>query len=423
MAKTILSLNSASPSHLEEITPKRIGQITEKGTIRDFNATQQAQLFKRLRESQFSGQLRFKDRQGNVSIFFLFLGRIVFCSGGIHPVRRWNRNLTLYCHDLIADVEGVKRDVKSVIGTESLISWQYDLLSLWVKQEKLNREQIYRLIRGITEEVLFDLTQVGKVRYELKPDKFFSNSTPLVLIKSEEIIAQVWKFWQAWQNTKLADFSPNLAPIIENEQQLVIQLSPLTAEMLQQNLDGKTTLRDLAVQLRQNLLQMSRSLLIYVEWGLVGLKEIEDLDDPEAENSEKVGSKSVLVAYLDDSSGMTQRMKHIILKAGYKFLSIKKSSDITDVCLDKKPNFIFMNMKMSNLDYYHTCVQLRQLDVLHQTPIFLMSHNISMLAKIRAKMAGISDLTEILAPPEVIISLIEKYLHSSDSSRSNSINL
>jgi len=45
-----------------------------------------------MKEEQFSGQLILKNSLGYNWVFHLFLGRILYASGGIHPVRRWRRN-------------------------------------------------------------------------------------------------------------------------------------------------------------------------------------------------------------------------------------------------------------------------------------------------------------------------------------------
>jgi chemotaxis family two-component system response regulator PixG len=412
MINTVLNLNAPLSTSLEKSTFNPNKQIFSKCKIRDFNVTKQTQLFEDLKTNQFSGQLVIEDRQGKgiKSIFYLFLGRIVFAGGGYHPIRRWSRYLSLYCPEMISNAEVLKQDLQKIIGESSFINWQYSLLSLWVKQQKLNREQTSGLIKGIIEEVLFDLTQSRKIKYELKPEKMFINSTPLILINSEEVIVQVWKLWQAWQNTTLGTHSPNLAPVITNLAQLEAQTSPMTCKMLKQNLDGKTTLRDLAVQLRQSILQLSRALGLYIQSGVLDLVGIEDLPvpGPIPEKQETTTTKNVLVAYVDDSHGMSQRMKQIVVSNGYQFLSIKDESKIIAVCLEQKPDIIFIHMKTSHTHIYNLTLALRQFDVFRKTPIFIMSANFTMIERIRAKMAGISDVIELFAQPETINTVIEK---------------
>lgn len=381
-------------------------------TIQQFTAIQQANLFKNLKDTQFSGQIIFSDKQGIESILYVFLGRIVFATGGVHSVRRWSRNLTLHCPDIACDLTELRQDLQLALASRGEIGWQYQLLSLWIKQQKINREQVSRLIRGILCEVLFDLTYSQEVTYQLKPNR--SLPTPLFLINPEEIIVEVWKSWQSWETAKLGTCSPNLAPVIKQSEQLEVQTSPMTYKMLTQRLDGETSLRDLAVYLKQDILQLTRSLLIYVRWGLVELVEIPDLPGPDSPHpqlcSQATQIKSPLVAYVDDSPGMCQRMKQIVNRSGYDFCAIQDGRNAIAICLEQKPDVILVNAKTLDTDGYALCYELRQIPVFRQTPIVMIVPKDTLIDRIRAKMLGISDILDRLSQPEQIISTITKFL-------------
>jgi chemotaxis family two-component system response regulator PixG len=63
----------------------------------NFIAEKKAFFFNNLQQHQFSGQLVLADASGKQWSFYLYLGDIQYATGGIHPVRRWQRNLTANC--------------------------------------------------------------------------------------------------------------------------------------------------------------------------------------------------------------------------------------------------------------------------------------------------------------------------------------
>ena len=61
--------------------------VTETITSTDFDSQLIA-----LKQERFSGQVLVKEQAGQEWNFYLFLGRILYATGGAHPVRRWRRN-------------------------------------------------------------------------------------------------------------------------------------------------------------------------------------------------------------------------------------------------------------------------------------------------------------------------------------------
>jgi len=68
--------------------------------VESITTTDFANKFTTLKPERFSGKLLLKGSLGQEWIFYLFLGRILYATGGIHPVRRWRRNLKVYCTEI-----------------------------------------------------------------------------------------------------------------------------------------------------------------------------------------------------------------------------------------------------------------------------------------------------------------------------------
>jgi len=154
-----------------------IATYAEEGIlIREFTAARQANLFGQFKQNYFSGQIEIRDSQGKVYTFWMYLGRIIYATGGVHPVRRWKRYINQYCPNIPTDNKTLS-DILSKItltGNQNL-SWEYILLDLWLKEEKISREQLLGILHSLMCEIIFDLSQSGSITYWAKSDTLALN--------------------------------------------------------------------------------------------------------------------------------------------------------------------------------------------------------------------------------------------------------
>jgi chemotaxis family two-component system response regulator PixG len=247
--------------------------------IPEFVASKQIQLFQGLKQHGFSGQLVLQDLNDNKWIFFLYWGRIIYVTGGLHPVRRWRRHLATYLPHIASQLQEELNCLDTVFVENIDISWDYDLLSLWVEQQKVEREAATKMIRAIVTEAIFDITQTGEIIYQLIPQEK-PVARQLAMVDSEQQIVEAWKLWQAWQGSQLETYSPDLAPAIKNLEQLQARTSEKTYQVLTRLVDGRHSLRDLAVQKQTDVIVITRSIIHYVKLGLLELIAIPDLSPP-----------------------------------------------------------------------------------------------------------------------------------------------
>ena len=414
-----------------ELTPNQI-------SVNQFTASKQIQLFKDLKQGLFSGQVIIKDYQANVWKFFLYFGRILYVTGGVHPVRRWRRNLANFFPQIAAQLSQELASTIITINQKKIISWDYYLLYLWVEQGKANREQATKMIRAIVMEVLFDITQAQDIVYSFQSE---SESTEfrIAMIDSEQQVIETWKIWQQWQQTKIADKSPNLAPIIKQLETLAEKVGEKNYQILSRLMNGKQTLRDVATRKQTDLLQATRSILPYIQLDFIELIEIEDLPLPikiltsnnqesssqpgEADNIEisfaadrddlnentQAEKNKLLVACIDKNTIICQIIKKIITNAGYAYVSYTDPLQAIAAVLDSKPDLVFINVKLTEISGYDVCAQLRQLEYFHETPIILFSKNINLVDRMKAKMAGCSELFNQPLDAKSLISTIDRY--------------
>lgn len=395
------------------MTTAKNGMSHARTHMPHFTATKQIDFFDSLKESRFSGQLIVSDTQDRTWVIYLYLGRIVYASGGIHPVRRWRRHVVAYCPERLNDTGELQLALANVAQEESRISWEYQLLSVWIDRNQISREQATKVIRATVIEILFDITQAMEVDCETVKDNLLT--TRLILIDAEQAVEQANKLYQAWQEAKIADRSPDLAPIIRQPQVLRSKTSPQVYQNLSQLLDGKQTLRDLGVRMKRDVVTVTRSLLPYIQLGLVQLVAVNDIAPPAstpiAQKLFKAKTpRRLTIACIDDSQIICQTMENIITEAGYNFVSEMDGLRAIAVLLSRKPDLIFLDLVMPNTNGYEICSQLRKLSFFKTTPIVILTGNDGIVDRVRAKMVGSTDFLGKPANAEQVLTTIDKYV-------------
>ena len=381
--------------------------------FKEFTPVQQTSFFENLKQPRFTGQVILTSSQKVQWVIYLYLGRLVYATGGNHPIRRWRRNVVANLAGIPSNMPAIQNDIDRLnLGRNN--SWEYELLCLWVEQQKISLEQASRIIRNTLVEVMFDVTQVMQVTCQLKPEKNIPFSTRLVLIDAEQVIVEAQKLWQAWQSAKIADRSPNMAPIITQPQELQQQTNPKLYKTLSQLLDGQQSLRDLSIRMKKDVVIVTRSLLPYVQRGLVRLINIADIEGPKLPEKKVINdtatNSKITIACVDDSPLIYQTMEKIITSAGYNFVGVNDALRAIAVLLAKKPDLIFLDLIMPNANGYEICSQLRKLTFFKQTPIVILTGNDGIVDRVRAKMVGSTDFLSKPVDSNLVLETIRKHL-------------
>ena len=378
-----------------------------------FTASKPIQFLESLKRLRFSGQLVLTEPKGQQWKIYLYLGSILYATGGAHPVRRWQRNLAAYCPRMTTDSSGMQRDLAGINAAAANTCWQYQLLCLWVAQQKITREQAATMICSVVTEVLFDVAQAMRATYEIKQDN--SLSMPVVLIDVQRIIAEVQQLWQAWQDNQVSGYSANGAPIIKQPEELQKRTSAQLYQTLTKVLDGQHTLRDLALLMKRDALQVIRSLLPYIQLGLVELISIPDLPTPVSPPAPKtpvstIAPKAPLIACVDDSPLVCHTMEKLLVAAGYRFVGVEDALRAFAILLARKPDVIFLDLVMPNTNGYEICTRLRQLDCFRNTPIVILTGNDGIVDRVRAKLVGASDFLSKPIDAGIVLNVLRKHL-------------
>lgn len=404
------------------------------------NETVNAQL-QAYSQRKFTGRL---DIRGSTtwSLYFC-MGRLVWAAGGEHPVRRWHRHLKQYC----PHIEPHKIRLREANIPKYI--WEYVALSVLVRRQKITGEQAVATIKNTITEVLFDILQHAEKEtliFMLDPQDILDAA--LTLINPAKALEAAQHSWAIWRNSGLGKLSPNLAPVITQAEILHQMTSPSVYYSFVQLIDGKRTFRDIAVEVKQDLLGVTRSLVPYIRRQVIGLMKIPDLlqlnvlipqhrenssilkaqpthnQTPPVQTISHIQRQVVqppssiqqpklirpLVACVEDSLQECHQMADILTKARYGFVSIPDSVQAVLMLLQHKPDFIFLDLVMPVANGYEICTQIRRVEHFKTTPIVILTGNDTLVDRVRAKMVGASDFVGKPIEARKVLSVLFKHL-------------
>ena len=371
-----------------------------------------------------NGKLEIKTLQGHKWSLYFHLGHLIGDTGGIHPVRRWHRQLSQYCPKINIDAVSIQSGIEHRCRN-------YEALAELLKQREILRQQMVAVVQGSIGEALFDIIQQqeqlgdrvsSELTYTYIPEaKLYSS--PVIFIQPDRAWKQAQQAWESWQKAGLQDFSPNMAPVICQREKLQQQTSAIAYRSLTSLVDGKRTLRDLALKLKQQPLLLTQSLIPYVSQGLMKFVEIAEIGSPLTEmttissqlSSPPPQPNAPLIAYIDDSPRDSQIMGQILAKAGYRYINLQDSVLALPMLLEHKPSLIFLDLVMPIANGYEICAQIRRTSSLKDTPVIIFTGNDGIVDRVRAKLVR---STEFLAKPidsDKVLGSVRKYLSSPNS--------
>jgi two-component system, chemotaxis family, response regulator PixG len=361
-------------------------------------------------QTQFTGRLDIQNATDQTWSLYFCVGRLVWAKGGLNGLRRWRRLLLDQCPQ-------IQNQPTHLAEVKASKSQGYDLLLRWTKQQQMVGERAASVIRATVVEVLFDVLQqerTGQLRCVSHPQDALDAS--LTLINPRQALTQAQQDWAAWSNAGLGSLSPNIAPVLRNAQLLSQQTSPQVCQALTRVIDGDRSLRDVALMLKQDLLLFTRTLIAYVRKGMVEFVQLPDLSPPKLEKDLGRFERSAkpttapLVACIDDSPIEQRMMAQVLLQAGYRCIAIQDPVQALPMLLEKRPEFIFLDLVMPIANGYELCAQIRRISQFQEVPVVILTGNDGIIDRVRAKMVGSTDFIGKPIQAEKVLAALKKYL-------------
>lgn len=369
------------------------------------------------------------------SLYFA-LGRLIWSNGGQHNHRRFYRKLKQHLPEKLK--EGL--EVNPDLITEENATVDYGIVSNLLKENQISISQLIKIKNEINIEVLFDIFQLSTIQNQESSEygqnsgfqwEWFSNVRPQNYIpipshldeSSKELVKIAQKEWKQWEEANLTDCLPNQAPVIKDGESIKNAVAAKTYENLKRLLTGNKTLRDIAVEMKRDLLPITKVLWGYHQKGWLSFQDVPDADlsvitgqkkevkgDHNQNSNATENRKKFLIACVDDSPQVTQTIEMILKENGYDCISINDPLRASATLLKAKPDLIFLDLIMPNTNGYEICTQLRRVSSLQEIPIIILTGKDGLIDRMRAKMVG---STEYLSKPverNAILEIVYKYL-------------
>jgi two-component system, chemotaxis family, response regulator PixG len=392
---------------------------------------------------------------------YLFLGRLLYATGGVHRVRRWHRAVMQDCPGMKFD----PRDVEDEL-------WEYYQMERGISQNHLTLTQAKSIISKIVHEVLFTLVRYSNLKSLWLPKKV----RPIALIEVKQSLQAALDLRKEWQNKGLGKLSLDTAPIFRqpiSEQNLTTSKTFFSLSLL---VNGDNTIWDITLQMKQSVITVASLIQSLTNEGILELLTVPDLPTsvvattssstrkhiqsyaalgetsltpssqsllnsvtqlmelPSIEESSFVDlvpvtqpqstfdsspvnvvqpEASSLIAYIDDSHSDRLIMGKILAQAGYQFLNVQDPVTALPMLLEYKPSLIFLDLVMPIANGYEICTQIRRVSAFKNTPVIILTGNDGIVDRVRAKMVGSSGFLAKPITAEKILKILHRHLPSS----------
>ncbi len=285
--------------------------------------------------------------------------------------------------------------------------------NLWVLLENhiLSPSQGRSIIQSIVHETLFDLLGLHQGSFIF--EKSSALSPQLTTLKISYLVTKIMQQVQEWKQLHPHIQSPNQYLAIADYNRLGQVLPTATFDYLKSCLDGKTSLRQLARYLNRDILTVGRAMYPFVKQGWIQMLNwaIATTPTPTGNLQPFSATKMPRIVCIDDAIAICEVIESILKPQGYEVVSCSNPLQAFSLIFQFKPDLIFCDIAMPELDGYELCSMLRHSSKFRQTPIVMLTGKEQFIDRVKARMLGATDyLTKPFTECELLM-LVEKHLH------------
>jgi twitching motility two-component system response regulator PilG len=392
--------------NLNEIDIRSILQLISLGQ-------RTGQLFVEARSCHNSNQLSVDEviRQGSWSEFkqqswylFFLNGKIIYCQDSDSSLTRIADYLRHYRVQTRLD--------KVQLGyLETLNAPEYNYLWTLLERNIIQPKVAQTIIHGLVHETLFDLLSLHQGSFIFDLGSAFAPQ--LTTLEIAPLVTKIMKQMQEWKLLYPHIQSPDQFPVLADITELRSSLPSSTVNKLQQWVDGKTSLRQLARYLNRDVLTVAKAIYPYVQQGCVHLVYSSTSKVREIQQRKQELLQKARIVCIDDTATICESVESILKPLGYEAIAFTNPLEAIACVFQIKPNLILCDITMPELDGYEICGMLRHSTAFRLVPIIMLSSKNAFIDRVRARMVGACDyLTKPFTDTELLM-LVEKYLNYS----------
>ena len=376
-----------------------------------------SQQLQKYAQQGFTGKLDITAKDWHWTLFFC-LGRLVWATGGQHPHRRFRRLWQQNCPQVLPN----RRDRSN--GKHPAICANYELFRTLVKQGQLQPGTIQAMVRDNCQEVCFDILQQETLEtlvYQASPDGGLEKVSTLMsgLLWPRQVFPAAYQEWMDWQAAGLQQISPHEVPIIAQPEKLQQMTSATTYQVLAKAIDGRRSLRDLAIATNKPLWRLGKSLLPYFRHHVLQRTTVPDyssaiasprISTPTANANQQ--KQTFRIACIDDSAHIQKQMQQITSHAGWQFVEIQDAVKAVPNLLESMPHLIFLDLVMPIANGYEVCAQIRRVKTLKSIPVVILTSQDGTLDRMRAHFVGANAFLTKPIQPAQVLEVAQKYIQT-----------
>lgn len=381
----------------------------------------------------FSGRLDISAASGLTWSIYMDEGKLVWATGGLHPRRRWRRQMRL--------VAGKTPDFSRLDSNDAEPFWDYLQLQD-LARHALSPDQVGEIVQGTLAEVLFDIVQAFELPLAKTLARHYRSLLPLstsigvgdglqvIPVRAADLRGQpsIWipsvrllqketqDAWAQWVHLGLLATSPDSAPTINDMEQLQKYVSTRAFHNLTALLNGDRTFRDIALKMKRSKDQFGAgsALAPYIHQGLVGFRAISDVASIKPVPNQETAETPAIVC-IDTVHRNHGILESLAAKVGCSYEAMVDGIEaLYEISRPEfpMPALILVSANLPTLSAPETCQILRRVDRLQGVPIVMYSDRPRDAERIpQALKAGATEYLsgEDFAPKQ-LLALFERYV-------------
>jgi chemotaxis family two-component system response regulator PixG len=373
------------------------------------------QVLSDLKQSQRTGILTGQSGHTRWRVY-VYLGRILYAEGGIHPVRQWLGELHPYLVNLEERLAEIRVESLQLAFPGCERSRTYQLLLLFEMQGILTADQTKQVIHNLVAKVLFEMAETPELKFRFKEGDFLEPR--LSLISMNEVTHDAYDRCQQWSQCQLPVTALHKVPWLYDLNALHALAPEDVAIKWQKLLQKPRTLQELAHLMNCSPVELAQRLTPLLRRGIVTLDPVADKvlrlvgEAQQQPDSQGLQAQAPLIACIDDSEVICERMREVVTAAGYRFEGIQDPRDVVNRLQSHPPALIFLDLVMPHSNGYDICARLRRIPILRQIPIVILSSHDGILERMRAKLVGSTYFLSKPVMPNQVLEAIHTLLPS-----------
>ncbi len=340
---------------------------------------------------------------------WLHRGRLVWCTGDRHRVRRWKRAVTA----------GVDRAVRSpwdgMAAANELATrdsrWEIQCLAQAVAQGQLSIEAAQGMALRVAIEVFF-LVDQPDTKYQWLPQPIELPNTNLSLPSSMmgDALTRSRNLQRHWERLGVNPLWIDRGWLYRRPIEATTDTS--TTLTLAPLLNGERTFWDISAHLDPGGTNVGGVIkILQLLWQRNQLATLE-LPDVVLTGKSKPPKLLLKVACVDDDLKICQTIEKIVTKQGHQFIGCFEPLSALPKVIEAQPDVVFLDVVMPVINGHELCAQLRRVQQLSHTSIVMLTSADGLFDRARAKLSGATSFLSKPVTTDKVLGELVRHQHN-----------